>query len=797
MIREFLQESLEKKNTLMLFASVFFVLGIASYYTGCEFWVAVLLTVCLCVLAYKRSIDLKIILLWVFIFYFGFFNAYVRIKNSDELLNYTSSNVEVIGRITSIPNSNITNKTKFFFDVESINNNPVRAKTFVNLTNFSDDFSMFKVGQVYKISGKLRQPLKATNPSQFDYGKYLRNFGVFSVLYAEKSDCLYLETNLPLRWAFLRDLNDFRNGILDVHSKYLKSPNLEILGGVVFGDDAVAPPDYIKDNFVNSGLLHILAASGMNVAFIFGFWFYFLTLLKVPYKLRVMSGICVILLYVLMTGVGASVVRAALMLIFVLIGKLINRDAHNVALLAFVAFLMLLYNPAYLNDVGFQLSFVVTLGLLCSANVCIEKFKGNKIKEIFAGAIIVPVVAQIWVIPIQLYYFNTVSLYSFLANISIVPFLSVVSFGGFVSSIVAKIPFCGDFVCKILDWILNLFLSGIVSVSAFFAKLPFSLLEMAHPTVVQIFGYYSLVLLLTLFIKKGFEKRYIPLLLGLVSVLLASFISLPNRNLELIMFDVGNADAILLKTPAGKYVLIDSGKLPFASGNSQAEMVVRNYLRDKGVKNLELFVITHFDSDHAGGAEHIINRMNVSEILVNSIDDTSVLAQRIYRTADNRGVNLFKAKNNDVIYEESDFKVKSFYRESKDDNESSVLTLVSFKGFDVLFTGDAGVNALEFVKDFIPEKVEVLKVGHHGATGVVNKKLIDQLGVETSLISVGKNNYGHPDKDTLEMLVGTDVFRTDKLGAVKIVSNGDKYSVYRYSSVNKNFDYITDKELLD
>ena len=101
----------------------------------------------------------------------------------------------------------------------------------------------------------------------------------------------------------------------------------------------------------------------MNVAFIFSFWFFILKFLCVPYKPRVFSGMLVVILYTFMTGLGASVIRAALMLLFVLAGKLIDRDTHSVSLLSLVAVLMLIYNPAYINDVSFQLSFMVTFGL--------------------------------------------------------------------------------------------------------------------------------------------------------------------------------------------------------------------------------------------------------------------------------------------------------------------------------------------------------------------------------------------------------------------------------------------------
>ena len=150
----------------------------------------------------------------------------------------------------------------------------------------------------------------------------------------------------------MQKINDYRENIISVHSNYLKSPNLEILGGIVFGDDAVSPPQNIKQSFINSGLLHILAASGMNVAFIYSFFFMLMSIFRVHFKVKVALGMVMVLIYSLMTGLGASVIRATCMLLFVLAGKLIDRDAHSISLLSFVALLMLIYNPMYINNVG-------------------------------------------------------------------------------------------------------------------------------------------------------------------------------------------------------------------------------------------------------------------------------------------------------------------------------------------------------------------------------------------------------------------------------------------------------------
>lgn len=386
MIKGAINSSLQNKNSIMFTTAIIFMCGILAYFNDNGIFCSAIITVLAIFAIIKNYLPIKYILFWIFIFYFGFFNSYFKIKQTDELVTFAPQKVTIQGQIVSIPNNSIPQKTKFFFKVNKINNQNVIGKTLV--TYSGNNVSQFKIGNKYELAGKIQTPFKASNPSQFDYGKYLKNFDTYTVFYSDTSKSI--TSTMSYRWKFLQKLNNVRDNIIEEHSKYLKSPNLEILGGIVFGDDAVAPPDYIKASFVNSGLLHILAASGMNVAFIYGFWVFFMRHTKVPFKLTILSGIGVIIIYTLMTGLGASVIRAALMLILILLGKLIDRDAHTVALLAFVATVMLIYNPAFINDVGFQLSFIVTFGLLTTANVIFERFKDSKIPQWLIGAFFNP-----------------------------------------------------------------------------------------------------------------------------------------------------------------------------------------------------------------------------------------------------------------------------------------------------------------------------------------------------------------------------------------------------------------------
>lgn len=781
MIRNAVANTMQNKNIVMFITAIIFMTGILVYFNDIAIISAFLLTILAVFLIIKNYIPTKYIIFWIVIFYFGFFNAYFRTANSDDLVQFARQNVTIQGQITSIPNSDGKGKTKFFFKADTLNGENIKGKTLITYTGNEE----LKIGNYYQAKGKLRTPFKASNPSQFDYGKYLKNFNTYTVFYTD--EITPAAKNPTVKWKFLQNLNNLRDKIINVHSKYLKSPNLEILGGIVFGDDAIAPPDYIKASFINSGLLHILAASGMNVAFIYGFWVFFMRRIRAPFKITVLSGMILVIFYTMMTGMGASVLRAALMLLLILAGKLIDRDAHTISLLSFVATILLIYNPAYINDVGFQLSFIVTFGLLTTANIIFDKYKDSKIPDFLIGAILIPVVAQIWVAPIQMFYFNTFSTYSIFANILSMPFLSVISFGGFVSSIIAMFAPLTDKICMLFDLILNYVLNILVFISNFFAQLPHSLCTTRHPNIIQIFIYYGIILSITLGIKIGFNKKLKIFCLSLLTLLLISFIQIPSNNLEVIVFDVQNADCFLIKTPENKYFIIDTGKSGYKGSKAQANSIIIKYLKDRGIKNIEALIITHFDNDHSGGAVDIMKNLKVKQVYINSYNDKSTTSKIIYDALEKNQIPNKIPQNNSSIYKENDLNIQTYQAKTDKENDNSIITLFSYRNFDMLFMGDAGTKAFDQLKSDIPTNIEILKVGHHGGLNTVNKEMLDHIKTETSIISTGINSFGHPYKGTIDSLRETNIYRTDRHNSIKIKTNGDEYSIYTFNPKKKKY----------
>ncbi len=773
---------LQNKNIIMFAVTCAFICGVISYYNSIEIQMAVFVTLWVVALTVSKLLPRKFAILAIVMFYLGFFNSALRIKDFDELSLYAPKEMTISGQIVSIPDNN-SQTSKFYLKTSEPS-----GKVLVWVNDKQRRFENFKVGNRVEITGNLRRPTGVSNPSQFDYARFLQNHGAYSIIYTTVEKCSPLESKLTPKWLFLQKLNDLRGRILAVHEQYLKSPNLEILGGVVFGDDAVAPPEHIKNSFINSGLLHILAASGMNVAFIWGFWFFFMRKLRVEYKITLISGIFLVILYTLMTGLGASVVRAALMLTFVLVGKLFDRDAHSVSLLSFVALLMLIYNPAYLNDIGFQMSFVATLGILTTGQVVYQRTKEVKLPEAVKGDLTIPVVAQSWVAPTQMFYFNTFAPYSVFANIAIVPFLCVISFGGFLSSILAIFYPLTKYICLAMDFVINFFISAIVNISNFFSALPHSLITTPKPSVAGIILYYILLGVITLLIRNGLSKKLLSAGIILLAAVCLTFVKIPSQELEIIAFDVQNADCFLVKTPRNDYYVIDTGKFPYTSKNPQAAMIIGKYLKDNGIRKIKALIVTHFDNDHAGGAAYMVENFNISKVYVNTTERNSATAAALFQALDLTATPFEVAENNSLI-ENDDVQIKLLRSGLDNENENSVQTLMTYKDFDVLFTGDAGVKGFEAIKEHLPSDIEVLKIGHHGAKNVTSAEMLQALNPKIAIISTGINRFGHPSKQTLENLRAQNIktFRTDYDHAVKITTDGKRIKTYAFNSKRKKF----------
>lgn len=808
---------MSKRLSVILF-TISYILGLVAFFKEALLLFSVVFLSGLLILYHNRKISEKLLFVLVLTFLTAVLNVTLREKESDFLSSFAPiSDITVEGTVISLPTSSSPDFTKFTFETENFtpygkSTEYNKSKILVNLFAPKDKFKDIEIGNKLRLKGRLTKPKSASNPYEFCYASYLKNQSVFSRLYVENDDFKIISDPEKPHLKFLFGLNRLRKNIINMHSENIHSPSLELLGGIVFGDDAVNPTPEMKNSFVNSGLMHIIAASGMNVSLIFGMWFFISQILRINYKLSVFIGMLSIICYTCMTGFGPPVLRATLMLLLILLGKLIDRKADSVSLLFIVAFILLFISPYMLLNIGFQLSFVVTLGLLLFCPIFLDKIK-NKILYTASSFVLIPLIAQFFAAPVQMFYFNTFTPYSVLANILVVPTLSVISFGGFLSCIFAMITPVAGFTVKIFDFLLNPFLKYVNIIADYFSGLPHSSVIIPTPSILNLIFYYTILLILYFISANKNKRKYVYSLIAAVVLFFCSFFSFSSKNSEIIFFDVGNADASLIKTPSGKYIMIDTGKAPYKKFSPAAERVVYNYFKNTGIKKLDGIIVSHNDSDHSGGTPFLLENIEIDNLFVRRkprtvisentdninaksselIDNQTTL--KIFETAAIKNVPVNIPKNNEIILSDSTYKISAHYIDSDNDNESSIVNVYSdIYGNYVLFCADADVKSLLKLSDKFPVKTNVLKISHHGAKNAVSDNFLQKISPRYALVSTGLNIYGHPDEETLSTLRKNNVrvLRTDRDNAVKFILQKDKILVYSYNTRSKKFEKLYD-----
>ena len=431
---------------------------------------------------------------------------------------------------------------------------------------------------------------------------------------------------------------------------------------------------------------------------------------------------------------------------------------------------MLLYNPSWICHIGFQLSFLVTTGLIITMPVITEWCKKfNKFWQLIINSIFVPFIAQIWVLPVQMFYFNTFSLYCVLANIIVLPFITVVSFTGFISSL---IPFIPDSIIKICDNFLSPFLIATVKISDFISNLPNANLTTFQPDILQVILYYTFILVLIKFFIDENKNKKLLYCAGIIFIIFCvSFIKIPDKKLHLIFFSVKNADSCLIKTPKNHYFVIDTGKKSFNGNYSNGEGIIAKYLLSKKITKIDYIILSHLDNDHIGGTVGLLKKIKVKKVFVNTDTPTSQTSEELFNYLKENNIPFEIVKNNSVLYEEDNFKVSAYLNKSIDENENSIINLIEYKDFRALFMGDAGSMGYKVLPN---ANIDVLKLGHHGAKDTIDKEVLNKIKPKTVIISTGPNQYGHPHFSIINLFSENNIhyLRTDDKNTIDISTDG-------------------------
>lgn len=509
----------------------------------------------------------------------GFFYYYWRFPVADSLdisrqlssLN-PSENVAVSGKVISNPRLNQNQKARFVLQVEQLvntsgNSQPVTGKVYVTAPLLSVK-GLFPSTQV-TVVGKLYQPLPPLNPGGFDFASYLEREGIFSGLSA-KSVALQKEGNSWQKFLF-----SLRLRMIQTHVRYLDVPWGNLVSSMVIGSRAVDLDLDLQNSFRLAGLAHTLAASGFHVSLLLGTVLFFCQSLS-P-RQRLIIGIVSLVIYATITGFYPSILRSSLMGIAGLIAIVNDRSVKSCASLLLVGAILLLINPLWIWDIGFQLSFTATLGLIVSLPPIVKKL--DWLPPTIANLVAVPLSATIWTLPLVCYHFNYIPPYGILINILATPFVIMITLVGIFSGFIGVfIPVLGSSIALLLYPIVRLLII-LVEISN---KLPFSSLAVGKINVLSIFFIYGIILLIQF--NKWCQKYWLNLTLFTVILLTIPLIYQKFTLQQLTIMTTRDKPVIVIQNQ-GKNAVIN------LNDKNNVRFNLLAFLKSQGINNLELVLI--------------------------------------------------------------------------------------------------------------------------------------------------------------------------------------------------------------
>ena len=442
----------------------------------------------------------------------------------------------------------------------------VRGKLYVTLPRKS--VTELAPGQTLRITGRLMRPAPATRPQSYDFAATLAKQGTFAHLSGQQVTVL----SPPPAWGTWA----VRQRIVRSLQAGTSSRLGALLSGLVLGKNAADIPYDLRDAFIQSGLAHALAASGFQVSLILGAILSLQRWLTPPNIMAIGSG--ALLLFGVLGGAEASIVRAILMGFASLVALGLERRIRPVGALLAIATLMLLYDPLWIQDLGFQLSVLATLGLMVTVPPLTARL--DWLPPTIAALVAVPVAATLWTLPLQLYTFGVLPVYCVLANILSAPLLSVLTLGGFVCSAIAFVwPGLGSLVVGLLFWPLQ----GLVALVGLFSQLPGRSLAVGTIALPQLIGLYGCLGAVWLWPWCQKRWRWVGAL-ALLLVLLPIW-RVQSQQVQVTVFDRTRLPMLVIQHPRSTVVL-NSGDRWTAS-----QMLVP-FLQRQGINRVDLAIAT-------------------------------------------------------------------------------------------------------------------------------------------------------------------------------------------------------------
>lgn len=696
--------------------------------------------------------------------------------------------------------------------ISSIDNSEISQLCFDSIYQiyFNTDQTVFLPGDEVKVSGVCSLFSAASNPGQFDAQEYYSDKNVLFSL--EKAEVLAYDppdhTGMFLSWK--RSLYRIRYGICRSYQKILGTQQSAALAAITLGEKQMLDQDQ-KLLYQEGGISHILAVSGLHISFIGMGLYRLLRRCCVPLSVSAVCSACILVSYIEMVGWSASSFRACVMFLLWLGAELAGRAYDRLTALAAAAICILLRDPGQLQESAFQLSFLAVLSLSTLAQQ-LPEWIGIRTK---AGKTLWGSLAlQAGMLPCTLFFFYQIPVWSLFLNLAVVPLMTfVLGFGmlGGILGIFAESA--GVFFSAPCHYLLV----AMEQLCRLEQKLPSNLMVCGRPDMIRIFLYYAILGVVSFLFagrKSAGEKRRRTnirkmgnSIVWLAVIFVCWLLMQPSsvHQLEVTCLDVGQGDGILIRVPSGKTCMIDGGS---SSANHIWKYRISQTVKYYGIREIDWWFVSHADSDHISGLLEYLQDyesdgtgynakgITLHHLVLPVTKEKDEQLEQLRSLALGHKIQVHSMGAGDMVWlgekeasrrsvPEGEWFLKSLAPDLRhltgDQNQDSLVLLLQYDDFRMLFTGDMGETGEKtLLARGIPIHANVLKAGHHGSRDASSEEFLSQVAPQAAVISCAeKNRYGHPAPETMKRLqeAGCLTICTSQAGAVRILSDGARYEL--------------------
>ena len=525
----------------------------------------------------------------------------------------------------------------------------------------------------------------------------------------------------------------------------------EYLNTFILGDSS-----YIRNNVLESyrvnGISHLFSVSGMHITLLSSLILYILNKIKKS-NYNYLFTILFLIFYMILTNFTPSVIRATFLFILITINKLLKLNISTLKILIIIFLINIIINPYNVYNIGFKFSYIISIYLIIFNKII------NRNKNYILKVLTTSFISFLASIPILINNYFSINIMTIFNNILFVPLISIIIFP--FSLIVLLIPQ--------LDFLFQILINILEKISLIISSFRLEIILSKVNIIIIIFYYF----LISFILYKFYKRKYKYLLLLIIILFIHTNFNYIKTNFNITFIDVNQGDSTLIQFPYNESnILIDTG----GKYNYNISINTINYLKSIGIKKLNYMIITHGDFDHMGEAINLVENFKVEKVIFNC-GEFNELEQDLIKVLDNKKIPYYSC-----IKELNIIDNKLYFLNNKDygnENDNSSVIYTELNNHKFLFMGDAGIEIEDdLIQKYNLQDIDVLKVGHHGSKTSSSKAFIDQINQKYSIISVGKNNrYGHPNKEVLENLDDSKIYRTDHDASIIFKIKNNKLNI--------------------